>query len=1009
MSPKAEEVPEGRAGREQEESRIVLQAHVADSGRIYQAARDINVFEAGSAAAFTDAEVGRVATESMVRTRSLIASISSYAPVDLAYRPPSDAISVLRAFLDSSSRVFVVKGPPGSGKTALTYHLADQMGLDVSFQLHSADSWDLPRFELAAEILRYASVPRSDDALLTLEQAGVRLDRPCVVVVDGIASQSRFDAVARQVDRILRQVTVPALRFLLVVRTPPDIEMSAYPVLSATVHGQSGARPRGTSYELVPWSTAEARAAWNRSRKPGEASFSELPAAVRQLARLPLYMRLMKAAGLDSTDSEVNGYRLVDHCVAAVLPASGHDPVDLSETLADAAHRATPELVPSVLRSSQPPPSSTADPLDVEAPPLVHRGADGAPVFIHDVVREYFLATRISALLEEQGRSSSTVVAFNDLAKKAMGSAAARGVFEFTVYGLDRSAPDLLAALVVSPAVHVGSTLPLVLGLVARGGVRFADEHVLRVCARRCRREASAELARSLLAVPAVADALGADYAPWLAESLKQFGPAVWPQLVTAIELSLDAQGIRRLLNASDLGHADEATFFARYHYVFLSSEAESGSEPLDTFLEHPDWRVRAALADGIRDKQSPRAESARVIMDRLVYDADYKVRAAAARAIGQAESDLAEHHLEVLLTDDNWHVRSSVLQGLLSGSGGPVDTHSTTVMALDLLRSEPDWQWCPAQIATHYERLLLLSGVSSPSPGSTGRTRALFELLREARTGWTSLPGDVCDALVTEGLSVPSWLVRREAEAFTRSAQESGPVPSVSSLAAPSPPDAYRRLRGGRSIQIALDLHDLDQAIEVAQAVAAAGADFIEVGDPLIKTVGVIAVERIKRAVPHVTVVAEMMSADWGRDQVVLAAEYGADVVFLIGPASTASVAAAVDAGRRLGVPILLDVPSHHVSAHWITDMEQAGVDGFAITTNIDIGVGSNHPLARSQALRSWTRLPVAVSGGFSSTDRTVLRSPEWDVLIVGRSVTEATHPTTAARLLTQLINQPE
>lgn len=1009
MSPKAEEVPEGKADRSQGDPRVVLRAHAADSGRTYQAARDINVFEAGSAAALTDAELSRMATESTTRTRSLIDSLSSYAPVDLAYRPPADATGALTAFLDSPSRVFVVKGPPGSGKTALTYHLADRMGPDVSFQLHSADSWDLPRFELAAEILRYASVPRSGDALLTLEQGGGRLDRPCVVVVDGIASQSRFDAVARQVDRILRQVTVPALRFLLVVRTPPDVEMSAYPVLSATVYGQSGARPRGTSYELAPWSTAEARAAWNRSRKLHEAAFSELPTSVRKLARLPLYMRLLKAAELDSTDSETNGYRLVDHCVAAVLPASGHDPVDLSETLADAAHRATPELVPSVLRSSQPPPSHVTDPLVVEAPPLVRRGADGTPLFIHDVVREYFLATRISALLEEQGRSSSTVAAFNELAEKAMGSAAARGVFEFTVYGLDRSAPDLLAAVMVSPAANVGSTLPLVLGLVARGGVRFADEHVLRVCARRCRREASAELARSLLAVPLVADALGAEYAPWLAELLKQFGPAIWPQLVTAVEQSLDAQGIRHLLDTVDLDHADEATFFARYYYVFLPSEAGSSSDSLGTFLEHPDWRVRAALADGIRDKRSPRTESAQVIMDRLTYDADYKVRAAAARAIGQAGSELAEHHLGALLTDDNWHVRSSVLQGLLSGSGEPVDARPTTVMALDLLRSERDWQQCPAQIATHYERLLLLSGVPSRNPGSAGRTRALFELLREARTSWTPLPGDVRDALVAEGLSVPNWLVRREAEAFTRPTPDPGAVPSVPSLAAPSPPDAYRRLRGGRSIQVALDLHDLDQAIEVAQAVAAAGAEFIEVGDPLIKTVGVTAVERIKRAVPHVTVVAEMMSADWGRDQVVLAAEYGADVVFLIGPASTASVAAAVDAGRRLGVPILLDVPSHHVSAHWIADMEQAGVDGFAITTNIDIGVGSNHPLARSQALRSWTRLPVAVSGGFSPTDRTVLRSPEWDVLIVGRSVTEAIHPTAAARLLTQLINQPE
>jgi 3-keto-L-gulonate-6-phosphate decarboxylase len=111
--------------------------------------------------------------------------------------------------------------------------------------------------------------------------------------------------------------------------------------------------------------------------------------------------------------------------------------------------------------------------------------------------------------------------------------------------------------------------------------------------------------------------------------------------------------------------------------------------------------------------------------------------------------------------------------------------------------------------------------------------------------------------------------------------------------------------------------------------------------------------VERIKRHVPDTAVVAEMMSADWGRDQVVPAAEASAGVVLLIGPATVASVAAAVDSGRRLGVPIVLDVPLAHASRRWIQDMEQAGVDGIAVTTNIDLDVGAHPPLMIIEALR--------------------------------------------------------
>ncbi|MFG1744849.1 hypothetical protein ACGFJ4_11805 [Micromonospora chalcea] len=49
---------------------------------------------------------------------------------------------------------------------------------------------------------------------------------------------------------------------------------------------------------------------------------------------------------------------------------------------------------------------------------------------------------------------------------------------------------------------------------------------------------------------------------------------------------------------------------------------------------------------------------------------------------------------------------------------------------------------------------------------------------------------------------------------------------------------------------------------------------------------------------------------------------------------------------------------------------MEGPGVDGFDITTNIDLGVADFHPLDQAQLIRSWTKLPVAVSGGFEPTD---------------------------------------
>lgn len=82
-----------------------------------------------------------------------------------------------------------------------------------------------------------------------------------------------------------------------------------------------------------------------------------------------------------------------------------------------------------------------------------------------------------------------------------------------------------------------------------------------------------------------------------------------------------------------------------------------------------------------------------------------------------------------------------------------------------------------------------------------------------------------------------------------------------------------------------------------------------------------------------------------------------------------------------------------------------RAGVVGFTITTNI--GSGSSTAFETTQTLRSWTRLPVAVNGGFSAADHAQLATEGWDILIVGSSVTDAVDPTTAAARIVELAHQ--
>lgn len=930
-----------------------------------------------------------LAENSRTRTAKLIESIRASSAATPEYAPPADAVESVRGFLQSPSRIYLINGPAGCGKTSFTYHLADELATEADIQLMSLDLHDRAEIDVAVEILRYGSVAAQQDGLLTLEAEAEALSKPCLVVIDGIKSQEQFDQVARHVEVIVRQVTSSMLRFALVIRTPPNVETTAHPVLTASIFEPAGmASSHAPSYELSRWTLDEARLIWSRSKSPGDTSFDALPVAVQQLIRVPLYLKLVLTTGPMTSTGGATAFELVDHCVRQLLRQAHDDVEQTIANLADLAQRDEPDLVPAALDGSRA--VDAHPPREVDA--IVRTGSTGTPEFLQDVLREYALATRIASLLRVQGRSVATVGALNQLAERAHTSSTARNVFEFVLSCLDRDGDNLLPAAAMSPTISIEGALPQMIAIAAESNAAYATPEVLRACADRCDSSDSLELARALLVNSSTLQALGDQSLPWFLGLLRRFGSSVWDCAMTFIETNLDASHAHKLLRSADLEHGDEATFFARHFFLFFGENTEEVAS-LEALLDHHDWRVRAALADGVRDPSSVPTASTKRVLDRLTGDGDYKVRAAAALAITRIPSAAATQNLATLLTNENWHVRERVLYSLAGNREPNPDTDALVTTALELVSTDRSWRACPAHVLPALQRLQLLHGDSVDEHRTTPR-RALFDVLRELRTGWTQLPDDDRERVVALGRHSDHWLIRREADALDGT-DDAG-----------LHRDDFRRLRGQRSIQVALDMHDLDAAVSVAKASAAAGVDLLEVGDPLIKEVGLRAIEEVKQNASGATVIAEMMSADWGRDQVMLAAESGADAVLLIGPATTASVSAAVQAGRRLGVPILLDCPQQLLSRRWIKSMERAGVDGFTVTTNIDIGIGTRNALAGARTIRMWTKLPVAVSGGFSATDTAAIGAPDWDILIVGRSIADAVDPDTAARRITELVH---
>ncbi|MDI6886368.1 MAG: orotidine 5'-phosphate decarboxylase, partial [archaeon] len=111
------------------------------------------------------------------------------------------------------------------------------------------------------------------------------------------------------------------------------------------------------------------------------------------------------------------------------------------------------------------------------------------------------------------------------------------------------------------------------------------------------------------------------------------------------------------------------------------------------------------------------------------------------------------------------------------------------------------------------------------------------------------------------------------------------------------------------RILQVALDVIELERAIEIGKECVEGGADWLEVGTPLIKSEGMHAIRTLKEAFPEVKLVADMKTMDTGAIEVEMAAKSGASVVSILAVADNATIEDALRSARKYGVAVMVDI----------------------------------------------------------------------------------------------------
>ncbi len=191
--------------------------------------------------------------------------------------------------------------------------------------------------------------------------------------------------------------------------------------------------------------------------------------------------------------------------------------------------------------------------------------------------------------------------------------------------------------------------------------------------------------------------------------------------------------------------------------------------------------------------------------------------------------------------------------------------------------------------------------------------------------------------------------------------------------------------------LQVALDMMQLSRSTGIADEAVAGGADWVEVGTPLIKSEGAEAVRVMKKRFPGHRIIADTKTMDTGAFEVEIMAKAGADIVTVLGLADDATISEAVECGRKYGAEVMVDMINVPDKVRRSVEVAKLGVGIICLHMGIDSQMrGEAAPVDILKEVVSKVEVPVAVAGGITTeTVGDYVKAGAYDI-IVGGAITK-------------------
>lgn len=175
-------------------------------------------------------------------------------------------------------------------------------------------------------------------------------------------------------------------------------------------------------------------------------------------------------------------------------------------------------------------------------------------------------------------------------------------------------------------------------------------------------------------------------------------------------------------------------------------------------------------------------------------------------------------------------------------------------------------------------------------------------------------------------------------------------------------------------TVQLSLDLIDLNEALGTAEIALRAGVDWLEAGTPLILAEGARAVRELRARYPAVPIVADLKIMDGGGLEAELMAKAGASMVVVMGQAHPETIELVVKAGRDFGVKVMGDLMAMPDPVEGAKRLEALGCDYILHHIGYDMRTlrrarrqSAPTPLDRLREIVAAVSVPVQAVGGLT------------------------------------------